>query len=68
MHHKKIVAMTLVALVAFAVCSAQVEEETIKEARRLASDGKLNEAVALLNEAVKRQEHIWNAHLNASTL
>ncbi|MFA4016596.1 MAG: hypothetical protein RUDDFDWM_001706 [Candidatus Fervidibacterota bacterium] len=63
MHHKKIVAMTLVALVAFAVCSAQVEEETIKEARRLASDGKLNEAVALLNEAVKRQEHIWNAHL-----
>lgn len=63
MSRKGFFTVVLATLVAFIVCNAQVEEQTVEEAKRLASEGKLNEAVALLYEAVKRQEHIWNAHL-----
>ncbi|MCS7253432.1 MAG: hypothetical protein RMK18_03235 [Armatimonadota bacterium] len=54
--------LTLILLMALGNLQAQLEKP-IEEARQLAADGKLNEAVTLLHEAAKQQEHIWHSHI-----
>lgn len=58
----RILLLALSVLIAISNVHGQIEKH-IEEARQLAADGKLDEAVALLRNAANQQEHIWNAHL-----